>query len=62
MPRYSNPKIWRYKEEFKTKAVQLSYLEGARVHGHITYSELNGELKIIISRPGPICMRKNRNS
>jgi hypothetical protein len=33
----------------------LSYLEGVRVHGHITYSELNGALKIIISRPEPIC-------
>ena len=32
MPRYNNPRrTWRYTNEFKTKAVQLSLLEGVQV-------------------------------
>ena len=32
MPRYNQPrKTWRYTEEFKSKAVQLSLLEGVQV-------------------------------
>ena len=32
MPRYNQPrKTWRYTEEFKAKAVQLSHLEGVQV-------------------------------
>ena len=32
MPRYTQPrKTWRYTEEFKAKAVQLSLLEGVQV-------------------------------
>lgn len=32
MPRYNQPrKTWRYTEEFKAKAVQLSYMEGVQV-------------------------------
>jgi transposase len=32
MPRYNNPrKTWRYTNEFKAKAVQLTYLEGIQI-------------------------------
>lgn len=32
MPRYNNPrKTWRYSNEFKAKAVQLSLMEGVQV-------------------------------
>jgi len=32
MPRYNQPrKTWRYTEEFKAKAVQLSHLDGVQV-------------------------------
>jgi len=32
MPRYNNPrKTWRYTNEFKVKAVQLSYLDGVQI-------------------------------
>ncbi|RLW63956.1 MAG: hypothetical protein B6D73_14300 [gamma proteobacterium symbiont of Stewartia floridana] len=32
MPKYSNPrKTWRYTNEFKAKAVQLTYLDGVQI-------------------------------
>ncbi len=32
MPRYNNPrKTWRYTNEFKVKAVQLTYLDGVQI-------------------------------
>jgi transposase len=32
MPRYNNPrKTWRYTNEFKAKAVQLTYLDGIQI-------------------------------
>lgn len=32
MPKYNNPrKTWRYTNEFKAKAVQLSYLDGVQI-------------------------------
>ena len=32
MPKYNNPrKTWRYPDDFKSKAVQLSLLSGVRV-------------------------------